>query len=221
MQNRKQTAWKKNRKFGDIMGGRMRTKLADNIFNRKHSLQSPTEDQEKPIFIVENPSKEFYFPVTIEEIKTILSKLPVEHTKFLTHIWLQKVKKKDYLNGDTLQGEFICGSKVYLIKLYAVPMNNKMLFGQTKPTTKQLTFYKPYCTDLQHDKHGWFLQWTNESIKKYFLEKLLLHEVGHCVDYVYQRYWSKANTKQIEDFADNYAVVWSNKISKIIDLVEN
>ena len=217
IQNRKETAWKKNRKFGDVMGGRMRPKLTDNIFNRQHNLQPLTENQERPVFIIENPSKDFYFPATIEEVKATLSLLPKDHTKYLTHIWLDKVKKKDYLSGDTLQGEFICGSKVYLIKLYAVPIDNKMLFGQTKPTTKELSFYKAYCTDLQHNKSGWYLQWTEQNMKRYFLEKLLLHEIGHCVDYIYQRQWSKANNKQVENFADNYAVVWSNNIRQTFD----
>ena len=216
-QNRKQTAWKKNRKFGDIHGGRMRLKLADGIFNREHNLLPPTAEQETPIFIIENTSKDFYFPVTVDEIKETIKRLPTEHTKFLTHIWLDKVNKKDYLNGKTNQGEFICGSKVYLIKLYAFPTDNKMTFGQTKPTTKQLNFYKPYCTDLQHDKNGWYLQWTTDEIKKHYLHKLLTHEIGHCVDYFYGRHWSKANTKQIEDFADNYAVIWSNNFKEIIE----
>jgi hypothetical protein len=212
MQHRKQTAFKKSRKFGDVMGGRTRPKLADNVFNRKHNLLPPSENQEKPIFILENPSKDFYFPVTLEEVKSVLSKLPTEHTEFITHIWFKKVKKKDYLKGDAVQAEFITGSGVYLIKMYAVPANNQMLFGQRKPNNKQLTFYKPYCTNLQHNQKGWFLQWEQAKLKQYFLEKLLLYEIGHCVDYVYQRRWSHANAKQIEDFADNYATIWCNKV---------
>lgn len=215
-QNRKETAWKKNRKFGNIHGGRMQLKCVDGIFKRQHNLLPPTDGQETPIFIVENTSRDFYFPATIEEIKETLKQLPIQHTKYLTHIWLDKVKKSEYLKGETLQGQFICGSKVYLIKLYAVPTNNKMLFGQAKPKARQLSFYKPYCTDIKHDKNGWYLQWTDESYKKYYLEKLLLHEIGHCVDYIYQRHWSKANLKQVEDFADNYAVIWSNNIKQII-----
>ena len=216
-QDRKETAWKKNRKFSEIHGGRMRLKCSDGIFERQHNLLPPSEGQETPIFIIENTSRDFYFPVTIDEIKQTLKKLPENHTKHLTHIWLDKVKKSEYLKGETLQGQFICGSKVYLIKLYAVPTDNKMLFGQNKPTSKQLSFYKHYCDELQHDKKGWYLQWTTENYKKYYLEKLLLHEIGHCVDYMYQRHWSKANTKQIEDFADNYAVIWSNNIKEIIE----
>ena len=34
-QNKKKTAWKKSRTFGDIKGGRMRIKLKDNIVNLK------------------------------------------------------------------------------------------------------------------------------------------------------------------------------------------
>ena len=217
IQNRKETAWKKNRKFGDIHGGRMRLKCTDGIFNRKHNLLPPTEGQEKPIYIIENTSRDFYFPVTIDEIKDTLKKLPKEHTEYITHIWLDKVKKSEYLKGNTWQGQFTCGSKVYLIKLYAISKDNKMLFGQIKPTTKQLSFYKQYCKDLQHDKNGWYLQFTADSYKKYYLEKLLLHEIGHCVDYIYQRHWSKANLKQVEDFADNYAVIWSNSIKQTIE----
>lgn len=217
MQNRRETAWKKNKKFSEIHGGRTKLKCTDGIFNRKHNLLSPSECQELPIFIVENTSRDFYFPVTIDEIKETLKKLPKEHTKYLTHFWLNKIKKSDYLKGETLQGQFICGSKVFIIKLYAIPVNNKMLFGKIKPTTKQLGFYKEYCTDLVHDKNGWYLQWTSESYKKYYLEKLLLHEIGHCVDYIYKRNWSKANLKQVEDFADNYAVIWSNNIKQIVE----
>ncbi|GHT44445.1 hypothetical protein FACS189454_01840 [Planctomycetales bacterium] len=214
--NRKETAWKKNRKFSDIHGGRMRLKCTDGIFQRCHDLLPPTEGEEKPIFYMENPSKDFYYPATIEEIKETLKLLPREHTEIITHIWLDKIKKKDYQHGKAAQGEFICGSKVYLIKLYAVSIDNKMFFGKTKPSNKPLSFYKPYCTDLQHGKDGWYLQWTEDCMKKYFLEKLLLHEIGHCVDSVYQRCWSKANTRKKENFADNYAVIWSNRMREEI-----
>lgn len=59
VQGRKETAWKKNRKFGDVKGGRKRPKLADNIFNRQHNLKCPSNSDKTPIFIVDNPSKDF------------------------------------------------------------------------------------------------------------------------------------------------------------------
>jgi len=54
------------------------------------------------------------------------------------------------------------------------------------------------------------LQWDDLAVKKYYLDYLLFHEIGHHVDYVYHSYWSKANIKQREDFANSYAIEWSN-----------
>jgi len=216
MRNRKETAWKKNRKFGDVKGGRMRPKLADNIFNRQHNFLPPTDGQETPIFIADNPSRDFFFPATIDEIKETLNKLPKEHTEKLTHIWLRKVKKKDYENNECFQGSFICGSGINLIVLYPFPKDLTMKFDK-KPTQKKLKWYSPYTTDLTQKNSEWILKWTEEGLKKYFLEGLLLHEIGHHIDSVYQRFWSKTYSEKGENFADNYAVFWSNKLTEIYE----
>ena len=212
MKTRKHTAWKKNRKFGDVMGGRRRPKLADNIFNRKHNLTAPKENEEKPIFIIDNPSRDFFFPVTMEEVKEILNRLPKEHTDHLTHIWFQRIKKVDYLAGRTFQGSFICGSGVYLIVLNPFPTDLKMRLGRNKPLKKTLNFYKDFTTDLKEDQNGWFLTWTEERIKQYYLENLLLFEIGHSIDSFYKRHWSKATRQKSENRADNYVKVWADQI---------
>jgi len=216
MRNRKETAWKKSRKFGDVKGGRKRPKLADNIFSRQHNFLPPTKGQETPIFIVDNPSRDFFFPVSVDEIKQILSKLPKEHTDNLTHIWLKKIKKKDYEKDNYLQGSFICGSGINLIVLYPFPRDLVMRFDK-KPSPKKLKWYAPFSTNLIHEKNQWYLKWTTEEIKKYYLEGLLLHEIGHHIDSIYKRYWSIAYSKKAEKFADNYAVFWSNKWTEIFE----
>lgn len=194
------------------MGGRKSPRLADKIFNRKHNLTTPGEGDEKPIFIIDNPSRDFYFPVTVEEVKRVIGSLPGKHTAHLTHIWFQKIKKSDYLNGDTFHGSFVCGSGVYLIIIHPFPADNKMRFGKTKPLKKTLNFYKDFTTDIGEDKDGWFLQWTEEQIRKYYSECLLLHEIGHSIDSFYKRYWSKATGQKRENWADNYVAVWANQI---------
>ena len=98
-QSRKQTAWKKSRTFGDVKGGRRWPKLKDNIVKRKHSLLKPSEFDKLPIYMVENPSKDFYFPITIDDIKNVLAQLPPEHVEGLTHIWLRKTNKKEKYQG--------------------------------------------------------------------------------------------------------------------------
>jgi hypothetical protein len=214
MQTRKHTAWKKNRKFGDVIGGRVRPKLADNIFNRQHNLTAAKNNEETPIYIINNPSRDFYFPVSVDEVKNTLSKLPIDHIDHLTHIWFQKIKKDDYLEGKTFQGCFVCGNGVYLIILHPFPVDNKMRIGKNKPIKKILNYYSEFTTDLNEDKDGWYLQWTDEKINRYYLESLLLHEIGHSIDCFYKRYWSKATVDKKENWADNYAAVWADNIQE-------
>ncbi len=210
-QNKKETAWKKSRKFGDVKGGRMRPKIADNIFNRQHNLFPPGEDEEAPIYIVDNPSRDFYFPVSVEEIKTFLNRLPKEHSKNLTHVWLRKMSAKEY-EKERIQGCFICGSRVNLIILYPFPKHLTMIFGKKKPSKKRLKWYAAYAPELKEEGGIWKLVWTEEKIKNYYLEGLLLHEIGHQMDSIYKRYWSKNYAKRAEDFADNFAFFWGDKI---------
>ena len=105
---------------------------------------------------------------------------------------------------------FICGSGVNLIVLSAFPKDLKMIFGMKKPLKRELNLYSNWCQDLQFDekKKIWFLQWEKETIRDYYLNSLLLHEIGHFVESVYQRYWSKANRNKRENFADNFARIF-------------
>ena len=64
-------------------------------YRQKHSLLKPSEFDKLPIYMVENPSKDFYFPITIDDIKNVLAQLPLEHVEGLTHIWLRKTNKKE------------------------------------------------------------------------------------------------------------------------------
>lgn len=218
MQNRKETAWKKSRKFGDVKGGRMRPKLADNIFNRQHSFLAPNEADETPIFIVDNSSRDFYFPVTIDEIKKILNKLPSEQTENLTHIWLRKLTNKEYEKEGNYQGCFICGGGVNLIVLYPFPRDFKMKFGKKKPTNKTLKWYSKFEPELKESNGNWTLEWTEDKIKRYYLEGLLLHEIGHQIDSIYQRFWSQNYRKQKgENFADNFAYYWRSQTRNEIE----
>lgn len=146
-QSRKQTAWKKSRTFGDVKGGRKWPKLKDNIVKRKHSLLKPSEFDKLPIYMVENPSKDFYFPITIDDIKNVLAQLPPEHVEGLTHIWLRKTNKKE-----KYQGGYTVGSGVRLITLYPFPKSNQLILGKERPTHKLLTWYKGYASEPQKKK---------------------------------------------------------------------
>jgi hypothetical protein len=212
---RKETAWKKSRKFGVVKGGRKQPKVTDGIFRRFHSLKPPTAHDELPIFLKDNPSKNFYFPINEREILSQLQKLPLSAFNNITHIWLRRIRQVDYENGREFQAMFICGTGVNLITLNAFPLDLKMHFGPKKPSSRQLRFYAKWIGDQAvscNETGWWFLQWSEAAIKDYYLNYLLLHEVGHFVDRYSQRFRSKSSVKKAEDFADFFAIKWNSKI---------
>ncbi|HEX3132222.1 MAG TPA: hypothetical protein VHX44_01425, partial [Planctomycetota bacterium] len=72
--SRKETAWRKNRKFSDIHGGRTSLKLTDGIFRRVHALKRPAPGDQLPLFISENPSRDFFHPLDAEALRQELQR---------------------------------------------------------------------------------------------------------------------------------------------------
>ena len=161
----KQTAWKKNREFGDIMGGRQRLKLEDNVFAREHSFHAPTEFDEVPILVADNTSRDYYFPVTPDEVKAALSSLP--NSDVVTHIWLRKHNKK----RDSII-EWIKGSGVSLITLCPLLKDNRHFMGKKKPLEKDIRWYRPYAQVVEMED-GWYAVFTDTSAKEFYLKKLI------------------------------------------------
>jgi len=212
--SRKETAWKKSRKFGDVKGGRRFPKVTDNILKRFHSLQAPSPQDELPIFLRDNPSRDFYFPIDENDIRNQLERLPSNDTTGVTHIWLRRIDKKEYESGEAFQGVFIRGSGVFLIVLNPFPRSLRMVLGTKKPSKRALKEYSPWTSDLVFNEaaNTWHLQWTEETIYDYYLNSLFLHEIGHFVG----KYSGKTNPKKQEDFADAYALKWHSRIRETL-----
>ncbi len=96
-----------------------------------------------------------------------------------------------------------------------------MCFGAKKPLKKDLNLYSKWCQDLNFDEKEkiWYLQWQTQSIRSYYLNFLLVHEVGHFVESVSERFWSKSNGQKRENFADNFARIWYLKCRETIEIV--
>ena len=161
---KKHTSWKKNRKLGDIWGGRLRNKMEDNIFKRFHSFAKPSIFEEVPIILKENPSKNFFFPISIDDIhQTFL-------TEKYTHIWFRKVKQKDYELGKVDISEHITGSGVKLLIIYAFSKDLKLRYGFTKSQNRRKHLLEKFDAILKQDILGYYFQFTELNLKKYYLE---------------------------------------------------
>jgi hypothetical protein len=207
--DRKQTAWKKNRKFGDIYGGRLSPKITDRIFRRLHSLDPPSPLDKLPIYIVDNPSRDFFFPLQPEEIARELEYLPAQDRSQITHVWLRRCKKSEYTAGELPFATFTCGSGVRLIILYPWPVDMRLFISYKRPSARQLKPYSSYTTNLVETPDGYFLEWTLAALKNFYIETLLYHEIGHHVDW-YKRHWTSANRDEREEYANQYAFEYTS-----------
>ncbi len=206
MKRRSATPWKKSRTYGDLYGGRVRRRLADNIFARAHSLQRPTDGQHLPLLLRDNPSRDYFFPVSAEEVAAALERLPVQHREGITHIWLRKRTHRQSRSGAPL-AEFICGSGVRLIVLYAWRADGVLPLGRKKPQPREVSHFLRFGGVLRQARGFWVIAFEPQALRRYYVEHLLCHEVGHHVDW-YNRFWSMANARKTEEAADQYAYAW-------------
>lgn len=164
---RKQTSWKKNRELGDRMGGRQRVKLEDNIFAREHSFTAPGEFDDIPVYMKDNPSRDWYFPIDVDDIKALLSTYPDDKVSGITHIWMRKHHRQRQCIA-----EWIRGSGVNLITLYPITKDNLHCFGKTRPSNKAVREYEKYASIFEEDG-SWYARFTGDSAKRFYLENVL------------------------------------------------
>lgn len=66
---------------------------------------------------------------------------------------------------------------------------------------------------------AWHAVFSDRNLRRFYVEYLLYHEVGHHHDW-YQRRWSAANGRACEEAADQYAVVWSRTAKHVMNRIE-
>ena len=175
------TPWKKSRTFGDVYGGRVRRKFADNIFRRAHSIRPPSPHEELPILIEDNPSRDFLFPLDGEEVIEALQALPKRDYAGITHVWLRRLKKQDYLDGSQPYATFSCGSGIRLITLFPFPRDLAFSFGRKRPPNATFKDAHRFGGRITQIGKFWQAQWSYDSLRRFYAH-ILYHEVGHHVD---------------------------------------
>ncbi|MEO0441252.1 MAG: hypothetical protein AAF067_10280 [Pseudomonadota bacterium] len=213
------TPWKKSRTYGDVHGGRTRRKFADRIFRRVHSIARPNPEDELPILIEENPSRDFFFPISGHEAVEALKALPKRDYAGITHVWMRRLKKSDHIEKVQPLAYFACGSGVRAITLFPWPKNMKLSYGTTRPSNKLINEAEGFGAEILKEGNDWISRWDLEGLRKFYIQGILFHEVGHHVD-SYYRHFSQANAKQVEEFADQYAIARTATATHVYNRLE-
>jgi hypothetical protein len=146
---------------------------------------------------------DFIRPVEAEDIRKLLSCVPSDFLHSLDSIYLLGGTSKQ-LRASKKSLRYGCyePGRIYL---YAFP--RRMLkdhWGQLpKPTIVEE--YKRMGAEWKQDDSGWWLEFDQLSLKRFYLFNVLLHELGHHIDKQVWRRDTESAERYAEWFAQEYA----------------
>jgi hypothetical protein len=94
--------------------------------------------------------------------------------------------------------------------LYLYPIEDNLVERYDRPPLpSQLTEASMYGGRWEQESaHSWRLQWTEEAIRDFYLNNILIHELGHLVDSRNDGYRDR------ERFAEWFAIEYGYKASR-------
>lgn len=137
---------------------------------------SDDENPEGYEILVQSPGPGFRHVVTPAMVRERLSRLPERFLHGLEIVQLSRMTRK--------KRSFPCYGMQWGACLYLYPMEESLIeyYGRP-PRPAQLTEAKMYGGRwLRHGKGGWKLVWTEQAIQDFFLNNVLIHELGHLLD---------------------------------------
>ncbi|TWT35714.1 hypothetical protein KOR34_06080 [Posidoniimonas corsicana] len=144
---------------------------------------SPPEDWHEPVgdgspyrVKVQDPGKGYRHVVTPQQVRDRLAELPERFLEGLELVQLSRVTRK--------KQSFPCYGMQWGATLYLYPLEESLIE----------TFYSPPGPDTvneskmyggrwaQPEPGVWTLTWTEETVRDYYLNNILIHELGHLLD---------------------------------------
>jgi hypothetical protein len=151
--------------------------------------------------ILRGPHPAFVHPVTPEEVKRVLLRVPPDYLEGLTAVYL--------LGGSARQAKIhfkppFCFGSYGRGRIYLHAFSKrlfKILFKKPPPPDIKQEYASTGATWTQ-ERRGWALRWSEESLRRFYLYDVLLHEVGHHVD---RSNVAEKKAKALEGYANWFA----------------
>lgn len=126
-------------------------------------------------FVVEPPGKEYIHPVTIDEVRARIEMLPRRFTRGLEVVQFSRMTRK--------RGLFPYYGMQWGVAVYLYPIEESLVetYART-PTPQQEIEARMYGGNWVQEGNAWRLEWTAETIKDFYLNNVLIHEIGHVHD---------------------------------------
>lgn len=152
--------------------------------------------------VVDFPGRGYRHVLTGEEVKFYLRSIPDWAVRGLSTIVLARITRKK-LSAPRYGLQW--GSTVYLY-----PMPEDLVEYQEHPPLPQVRIETEKCGGVwSFDGQLWSLVWTEDAVKRFYLENILPHELAHVLD---ER---NSNTRDRERFAEAFAQRWGPRFYRM------
>ena len=172
-------------------GGQLNERLP---FVPPEDWHEPQEDGKGYRIWVQPPGAGYRHVVTPDEVRARLAEFPAEFTRPLEMVQFSRMTRK--------KQSFPCYGMQWGAAIYLYPIEESLVESYNQPPKpNQVNEARMYGGRwVQEARDTWSLVWTEESIKDFYLNNILIHELGHLLD--------DRNSRQIdrERFAEWFAV---------------
>jgi hypothetical protein len=149
-------------------------------------------------FVVQQPGSGWVHPVTVEEVRDRLRRLPLRFRHAVETVQFSRMTRKQTLFPNY---GMQWGTAVYLY-----PIEESLIESYLRPPRPaQLVEARMYGGRWEQRGELWRLHWTPDTIRDFYLNNVLVHEVGHVVD--------ERNTTYVdrERYAEWFAIEYGYK----------
>jgi hypothetical protein len=143
----------------------------------------PPEDWHEPqgtqsdyCILTQPPGDGFRHILTPADIRARLAELPEHFVEDLEVVQLSRMTRK--------KQSFPCYGMQWGACLYLYPIEDALIeYYHCPPTPNQVNEARMYGgVWSQSGRHSWKLEWTEEAVRDFYLNNILIHELGHLVD---------------------------------------
>lgn len=151
--------------------------------------------------VVEPAGQGFAHAVTRDEVQERIAALPERFTRELAAVQLSTMTRKRRL--------FPCYGMQWGGAVYLYPIEDSLVETYYRPPTPQQRIEaKMFGGQWSQDGKLWRLTWTESTIKDFFLNNVLIHEIGHLNDS------RNANTRDRERYANWFAIEYGYRATR-------
>ncbi len=162
----------------------------------------PTEKGIGYKIIVQPPGAGFRHILSPADVRQRLAEFPAKMTAALEVVQFSRMTRK--------KQSFPCYGMQWGASLYLYPIEDNLVeLYHCPPTPNQVNEARMYGGRWSQDSRNvWRLEWTEESVRDFYLNNILIHELGHLVD--------SRNTGYVdrERFAEWFAIEYGYKRSR-------